>query len=66
MEKRRLYQEHRVGTYWIVEEESRLVEVWHPEDLRPEIITDQLCWRVAPGAPELVIPLEELFASLPE
>ena len=66
VEKRRLYQSHRVGTYWIVDEESRLVEVWHPEDARPEIVTDELRWRGTPETPELVIPLEELFAGLPE
>jgi len=66
VEKRRLYQSHRVGTYWIVDEESRLVEAWHPDDSRPEIVTDEICWRVRPEAPELVVLLEELFAGLPE
>ena len=63
--KRRLYQEHGVLTYWVVDPDARLVEVWRPPDDRPEIVTDRLTWRVAPDAPELVIELQNLFAGLP-
>lgn len=59
--KRRLYQEHGVLTYWVVDPDARLVEVWHPDDDRPEIVTDRLTWRVAPDAPELLIELDEVF-----
>lgn len=63
--KRRLYQEHGVHTYWVVDPDARLVEVWRPGDERPEIVTDRLTWRVAPDAPELVIELGEVFGSEP-
>jgi Uma2 family endonuclease len=63
--KRRLYQERGVETYWVVDAAAQLVEVWHPEDARPEVVADTLRWRVAPEAPELVINLAELFADLP-
>ncbi len=63
--KRRLYQERRVATHWIVDIDAALVEVWHPDDERPEIVTDVLSWRVTPEAPELTIDINELFADLP-
>jgi Uma2 family endonuclease len=58
--KRRLYQEQRVETYWVVDIEARVVEVWHPGDERPEIVTGVLRWRV-PGGPELEVELAALF-----
>ena len=58
--KRRLYQEQRVETYWVVDIEARVVEVWHPGDERPEIVTGVLRWRV-PGGPELEVELADLF-----
>ncbi len=64
--KRRLYQEHGVATYWIVDIDAQMVEVWHPEDERPEIVTETLTWRVAPKAPGMSIELGELFAGLPD
>jgi Uma2 family endonuclease len=65
VEKRRLYQARRVATYWIVDHDSLLVEVWRPEDGRPEIATEELRWRPAPDTPDLVVPLARLFADLP-
>ncbi len=61
--KRRVYQEHGVATYWIVDLDARMVEVWRPEDERPEIVTDVLRWRVGAEPEELAIKLGELFAA---
>jgi Uma2 family endonuclease len=59
--KRRVYQRHGVATYWVVDPDARLVEVWHPDDARPEIVTDVLRWRIRPDSPELEIVLEDVF-----
>jgi len=63
--KRRFYQERGVGTYWVVDPDAQLVEVWRPDDTRPEIVTDVLKWRVTQDAAELTINLNQLFARLP-
>jgi Uma2 family endonuclease len=63
--KRRAYQENGVATYWVVDAERRVVEVWHPGDDIPELVTDELRWRVSPDAPECAIPLGEVWAALP-
>ena len=63
--KRLLYQRQRVGTYWIVDPDARCVEVWHPADERPEIVTAVLRWRVTEGAPETEIPLDHVFRGMP-
>jgi Uma2 family endonuclease len=63
--KRRLYQRRGVETYWIVDADARLVEVWHPGDDRPEIVTETLRWRAAPDAEDLVVGVQDLFSGLP-
>src|SRR2546427_2160382 len=37
--KRRLYQQERVGEYWIVDVDARIVERWRATDERPEIVS---------------------------
>ena len=59
--KRRVYQRQRVATYWAVDPDARMVEVWHPDDEQPEIVTDVLRWRVSAEAEELAIELAEIF-----
>ena len=63
--KRQLYQKKGVATYWVVDVDARIVELWHPADQRPEIVSDLLRWRVLPDAPDLEIRLEEIFQDLP-
>jgi len=63
--KRRVYQAHGVATYWVVDPDARLVEVWTPGDSRPEIVTDVLRWRVGEASDELAIGLADLFAGPP-
>jgi Uma2 family endonuclease len=60
--KRKTYQRHGVATYWVVDDDAKLVEIWHPGDERPEIVTDVLPWRIREEAPELRIELSELLS----
>ncbi|HEY4320417.1 MAG TPA: Uma2 family endonuclease [Gemmatimonadales bacterium] len=43
--KRRLYQEQRIGTYWVVDVDQQQVEVWTPDLTFPIIEREQLVWR---------------------
>ena len=54
-----MHQRRGVATYWVADPDARLVEVWHPADERPEIVTDVLRWRVADEPGELEIELGE-------
>ncbi|HKI94391.1 MAG TPA: Uma2 family endonuclease [Gemmatimonadales bacterium] len=65
LKKRRLYQRRGVATYWVVDPDAQLIEVWHPDDTRPEIIADIAHWRLTPDLPEMVVDLSKLFAELP-
>ena len=66
VKKRLLYQQRGVATYWVVDPDARVVEVWRPNDARPEIVTDALHWRVTSDTPQLTIDLDDLFAKLPQ
>ena len=61
--KRPAYQRHGVGTYWIVDDDAKLVEVWHPADERPAIVTDMLSWQLTEAGPGMRLAVEELFAE---
>jgi Uma2 family endonuclease len=63
--KRLLYQRRGVATYWVVDPDAKVVEVWRPRQDRPEIVTEALRWRVVPEARELVVDVSSLFAGLP-
>jgi Uma2 family endonuclease len=62
--KRRLYQEMRVPTYWIVDAEQRLVEVWAPEAALPAVEHERVEWHPAGAAEPLVLSVSELFRPL--
>ena len=64
MTKRRLYQRVGSATYWIVDLDARLVEVWTPDAERPAVVDRELTWQPG-GAPEpLVVKLEEFFGAV--
>lgn len=62
-QKRRLYQNEGVPTYWIADEKAALAEVWTPDAHFPVTERERLTWH-PDGAPEpLVISLADLFAE---
>jgi Uma2 family endonuclease len=62
--KRRLYQRERIPEYWIVDVDARLIERWRADDERPEIVTEQIEWRVDTSHPPLVIDLPTYFRDV--
>jgi len=61
--KRRVYQDQRVGEYWIVDPDSRIIERWRPDDTRPEILDTQLVWTPREDVPPLTIGLDIIFPA---
>ena len=62
--KRGAYQRAGVATYWIVDTDSRLVEVWTPDADRPVIVTDELVWQPDPAVAPLRIALDTLLGPV--
>ena len=62
--KRKLYQQNSVKTYWVVDPDRHLVEVWHPGDAEAKPTADSIAWRVTTEAPETTISLSEIFRPL--
>lgn len=59
--KRRRYQEAGIPLYWIVDGDSRQVEIWTPGDLFPRIERERLQWRPAGTDEVFQCELAELF-----
>jgi Uma2 family endonuclease len=62
--KRRRYQRSGIPTYWIVDLDARLVEVWTPADEAPAIIDGALGWQPDRDVAGLSIDLEECFREI--
>ena len=62
--KRRLYQEQRVPTYWVVDGDARLVEVWTPETEFPVIERERVTWRPAGAGRAFTLELQDLFRPI--
>jgi Uma2 family endonuclease len=62
--KRRLYQEMRVGEYWVVDREAHVVEIWTPEAVFPRVEQHEVVWQPAGAAEALRIDVEGLLAPV--
>jgi Uma2 family endonuclease len=62
--KRHRYQRCGVPTYWIVDLDARLVEVWTPNDQSPLIVDGTLSWHPDPAYPPLSIDLAGCFREI--
>lgn len=62
--KRQIYQRERIPTYWILDPEAELAEVWTPDADRPEIVLDTLTWQPDPTRPPFSVRIADLV--LPE
>lgn len=63
--KRPMYQRH-VPLYWIVDFETRSVDVWRPRTVQPEISTKTVTWSPKGVGEPLVLNLPVFFARMAE
>ena len=59
--KRRVYQEHNVLVYWIVDIEARAAEVWTPQATAPVPVSDQFVWHPVGAEEPLIVPLTDIL-----
>ena len=64
VEKRRVYREHSVPEYWIVDLEARAFERSTPGEETPVIVRRQLTWQPEGTAEPLVIDVEQYFRDV--
>ena len=62
--KRPHYQRHRVSQYWIVDDTSRTIERWTPDDDRPELLAEQLIWHPVGTTEQFVLDLVRFFEEV--
>lgn len=63
--KRDFYLANRVGEYWIVDLESRVVERWTSDRERPDLRRDELTWRPRDTTDPFVLDVPSFFTANP-
>jgi Uma2 family endonuclease len=64
VKKRPAYQRNRVPDYWVIDQWSRTVERWRPQDERPEIISELLVWNPEGATAPFELDLVAFFAEV--
>ena len=62
--KRRLYQETGVTAYWVVDPDTRVVEMWAPSDTAPAIERERVTWEPEGADAPFVLELQTLFRPI--
>jgi len=62
--KRRLYQERRVATYWMIDGDEHSVEVWGPDSEFPAVERELASWHPAGAVRPFTLALEDLFRPI--
>lgn len=55
---------YSIGSLQFLDGDTLQVERWRPDDVRPEILTEQLIWQPAPALERLQIDLPAYFARV--
>jgi Uma2 family endonuclease len=62
--KRRAFQDHEVPTYWVVDGDAEVFEIWHPGDARAMVADDRLTWWPAGASAPFELDVKRFFASV--
>ena len=64
VDKRRVYRQHSVPEYWIVDVDARWFERSTPGNEQPELIRDRLTWHPEGAGEPLEIDVEQYFRDV--
>ncbi|HEY4217372.1 MAG TPA: Uma2 family endonuclease [Gemmatimonadaceae bacterium] len=61
--KRRFFQRARLESYWIIDGEAELFEIWHPGDERPALVDGPFIWNPTGATEPLLVDVARFFAE---